>query len=38
LPEKGYRAFYLDLKYQSPTGGTYTVSTRMFVADKTGVL
>lgn len=38
LPEKGYRAFYLDLKYSSPTGGTYTVSTRMFVANKTGVL
>ena len=38
LPEKGYRAFYVDLKYSSPTGGTYTVSTRMFVANKLGVL
>ncbi len=38
LPEKGFRAFYLDLKYASPTGGTYTVSTRMFVANTKKVL
>jgi PhoPQ-activated pathogenicity-related protein len=32
-PEKGYRAFYLDLKYKDSNGGEYTESTRMFVAD-----
>lgn len=34
FPEKGYRAFYLDLKYKDPNGGEYTKSTRMFVADE----
>lgn len=33
-PEKGYRAFYLDLKYKDANGGEYTESTRMFVADE----
>ncbi|MBS0028081.1 PhoPQ-activated pathogenicity-related family protein [Chitinophaga sp. 22321] len=33
LPANGYRAFYVDLKYTNPTGGTYTVSTRVFVTD-----
>jgi len=33
FPEKGYRAFYLDLKYKDANGGEYTESTRMFVAD-----
>ncbi|QMW03947.1 PhoPQ-activated pathogenicity-related family protein [Spirosoma foliorum] len=32
-PASGYRAFYIDLKYKAPTGGTYTESTRMFVTD-----
>lgn len=32
-PVSGYRAFYVDLKYKSPIGGTYTESTRMFVTD-----
>ena len=32
-PASGYRAFYVDLKYKAPTGGTYTESTRMFVTD-----
>ena len=34
LPENGYRAFYLDLKYKDANGGEYTESTRMFVADE----
>jgi PhoPQ-activated pathogenicity-related protein len=34
FPEKGYRAFYLDLKYRDMNGGEYTKSTRMFVADE----
>jgi PhoPQ-activated pathogenicity-related protein len=33
-PAKGYRAFYLDLKYKDATGGEYTQSTRMFVCDE----
>jgi PhoPQ-activated pathogenicity-related protein len=33
FPASGYRAFYVDLKYKSPTGGTYTESTRMFMTD-----
>ena len=32
-PVSGYRAFYVDLKYKGPTGGTYTESTRMFLTD-----
>ena len=38
LPESGFRAFYLDLRYPDPNGGAYTVSTRMFVADDSQVL
>ena len=38
LPKTGFRAFYVDLKYQSPNSGSYTVSTRMFVSDASGVL
>ncbi|MDN5217052.1 PhoPQ-activated protein PqaA family protein [Fulvivirgaceae bacterium BMA12] len=33
FPRAGYRAFYLDLKYEGPNGGKYTKSTRMFVMD-----
>jgi len=33
FPQKGFRAFYVDLKYKDPKGGEYTQSTRMFVAD-----
>ncbi|GAB4034815.1 PhoPQ-activated pathogenicity-related family protein [Spirosoma jeollabukense] len=32
-PASGFRAFYVDLKYKVPTGGTYTESTRMFLTD-----
>ncbi len=38
LPKSGFRAFYVDLKYQSPNSGSYTVSTRVFVSDMSGVL
>mgnify|MGYP001037014632 CR=1 FL=1 len=38
MPESGFRAFYLDLQYSDPNGGTYTKSTRMFVSDSMGVL
>lgn len=33
LPESGYSAFYIDLKYKAPNGTDYTTSTRVFVAD-----
>lgn len=32
-PKSGYKAFYVDLKYRAPNGGTYTESTRMFLTD-----
>jgi len=38
IPDSGYRAFYLDLKYSDTMGEAYTISTRMFVSDGTGVL
>lgn len=37
-PAKGYAAFYVDLKYKDPNGGTFTVSTRVFVTDGNKVL
>jgi PhoPQ-activated pathogenicity-related protein len=33
-PPSGYRAFYIDLEYADPVGGTYTQSTRMFVCSR----
>lgn len=38
FPAKGYRAFYLDLKYQNANGGDYTVSTRAFMVDGNKIL
>ncbi|MBC9909700.1 PhoPQ-activated pathogenicity-related family protein [Chitinophaga varians] len=38
LPASGYRAFYVDLQYMNPTGGTYTISTRVFVTDTKKIL
>lgn len=32
-PDKGFRAFYIELVYPDPVEGTYSKSTRMFVAD-----
>lgn len=37
-PKKGFQAFYLDLKYKDPNGGTYTTSTRVYVSDGEKVL
>ncbi|NNE76104.1 MAG: PhoPQ-activated pathogenicity-like protein PqaA type [Pricia sp.] len=37
-PSKGYKAFYIDLEYSDPNGGTYTKSTRMYLADDDEVL
>ncbi len=33
FPSAGYRAFYVDLRYQDSNGDEYTTSTRMFVTD-----
>ncbi len=33
-PASGFKAFYVDLKYEDPNGGEFTESTRMFVADE----
>lgn len=33
LPESGYKAFYVDLKYRNANGKVYTQSTRIFVSD-----
>ena len=33
-PSKDYLAFYIDLVYQNPKGGDYSVSTRTYVMDK----
>ncbi len=38
LPLKGFRAFYIELLYTSPSGNPYSLSTRMFVMDTSGVL
>ncbi len=36
-PHEGYRAYYVDLRYESPAGGTYTQSTRVFIMDNNGI-
>lgn len=38
FPKSGYKAFYIDLEYADPNGGTYTKSTRMYLADDDEVL
>ncbi|MGB5556349.1 MAG: PhoPQ-activated protein PqaA family protein [Flavobacteriaceae bacterium] len=38
FPKKGYKAFYIDLEYEDPNGGTYTKSTRVYLADDDEVL
>lgn len=32
-PKNGHQAFYLDLKYKDPNGGTYSVCSRIYVSD-----
>lgn len=32
-PKQGYKAFFVELKYESPLGGTYSVCTSAYVAD-----
>lgn len=38
FPKKGYKAFYIDLEYADENGGTYTKSTRMYLANDNEVL
>lgn len=38
FPKSGFKAFYIDLEYEDPNGGTYTKSTRMYLADNDEVL
>ena len=38
IPDSGFRAFYIDLKYKAPYGDDFTQSTRMFVADQKKLL
>lgn len=38
LPENGYRAFYVELRYPDAAGGTYTVCTRVFMVNNQGLL
>ena len=38
LPNGNYKAFYIDLKYKNPNGGSYTQSSRVFVLDSNGVM
>lgn len=38
LPRSGYKAFYVDLKYEDVHGNPYTVSTRVFMTDTKKVL
>ncbi|MGF1637104.1 MAG: PhoPQ-activated pathogenicity-related family protein [Cyclobacteriaceae bacterium] len=34
FPKEGFKAFYLDFKFKDLNGGHFTMSSRMFVADK----
>ena len=38
LPKSGYIAFYIDLEFEDPKGGTYTKSTRMYVVNNKMIL
>jgi len=38
LPQSGFKAFYVDLKYQSTFGKDFTQSTRMFVLNNQKIL
>jgi PhoPQ-activated pathogenicity-related protein len=38
IPQTGYQAFYIDLKYKTPYAGDFTQSTRMFLVGTNGLL
>jgi PhoPQ-activated pathogenicity-related protein len=33
FPKKGYAAFYVEMKYKDPNGGTFSVCSRVYVTD-----
>ncbi|WP_020527437.1 PhoPQ-activated pathogenicity-related family protein [Flexithrix dorotheae] len=37
FPENGYKAFYVELIFKSPLGGTYSQTTQMYVSDKSNL-
>ena len=37
-PKTGFKAFYIDLKYKAPVTGSFTQSTRMFLANSKNLL
>jgi PhoPQ-activated pathogenicity-related protein len=38
IPDSGFRAFYVDLKFKAPYGDDFTESTRMFVTNNHNLL
>ena len=38
FPSKGYHAFYVDLTYKDANGGSYTLSTQVFMTDTKKIL
>lgn len=38
LPQSGYHVFYMELTYENPNGGKYTVCTRTFMTDTKNIL
>lgn len=38
LPKRGYKAFYVDLKYKNLASGSYTQSSRVFILSPKGLL
>ena len=38
FPKNGFKAFYIDLEYSDPNGGTYTKSTQIYIADNDEIL
>ncbi len=38
LPEKGFKAFYIDLEFPNDTGKSYTKSSRMYVVNEHKIL
>ncbi|SEN14000.1 PhoPQ-activated pathogenicity-related protein [bacterium A37T11] len=38
LPASGYKAFYVEVTYPDPSGGTYSQCSRVFVMDKNGLV
>jgi PhoPQ-activated pathogenicity-related protein len=37
-PDEGHRAFYIEVLFENPLGGTYSKCTRVFVANREGII